>query len=324
MSIKLMVRELIASHPTTHKWFVKFCARFTIKLYSLQKFLGAEDLRNKFKAPIWRYVVRLLDRPFLEKVVISGGRSIFYYKNGCAFNIMNDRNSVSNTLVFSGSYEQHETAMLSKLVKTGWTVVDAGANFGWYAIHLASLVGPTGKVMAFEPVPQTFGELTANVALNNCRNVDAVNAALGAKDGMMTIYVPEIQGGLGVASEFLDAGKKIEVAMLGLDAYLDQQGIKHIDFIKADIEGGEWNLLRGAERTLTRSHPCILLETVDIHCQRFGHTPRDVFEFLQRLGYKGVHMDENGKVAGFDMERPPNGNFFFAADLKLIDSLTMR
>jgi FkbM family methyltransferase len=85
--------------------------------------------------------------------------------------------------------------------------------------------------------------------------------------------------------------------------------IKNIDFLKADIEGGELNLLKGAEKTLQLHKPKIFIEIVDIHCSRFGHTQHDVIKFLINLNYKGFFM--NNGLTKINLKKLQNGNYLF-------------
>jgi FkbM family methyltransferase len=311
MSLKDAVRSTINRNAVTREWFVTFAARFSMRLFALQSFLSIRELRIKRRAVLWQKFVALLGRPNIDRVVIADGRATFYYRDGSAFYASTSRTSVSGSQFSHGDYEPHETRLMGELVQPGWTAVDAGANFGWHAIHLARRVGSTGRVFAFEPIPGTFKELAANVALNECPNLEACDAALGDVPGDVTFFVPEIDLGAGAASQFLDLGEQVRVRMLRLDDFLDERGVERVDFIKADIEGGELHLLEGAERLLTRCHPRILIEIVDVHCRRFGHTPADVVHYLTALGFTGRYVGDQGLLVAPDPGNLRNGNYLF-------------
>lgn len=311
MTLKSTVRDVINRNALAHRWFVGFCAKFSMRLFHLQSFLSLEDLRAKRRAALWRKCLTILSRPSLEKVVIANGRATFCYRDGCAFHASPSRTSISGGQFTHGDYEAVETAVMEDLVKPGWTAIDAGANYGWHAIHLAKWVGAEGRVYAFEPVPASFQELAENIELNRCRNLKAYDLALGNQEGQIPMMVPAIPLGAGAASQFLDMGEKFLVPVQKLDDFLDRQGIDRVDFLKADIEGGELNLLRGAVNLLSRLRPTILLEIVDIHCRRFGHTPRNVVEFLTEHGYSGKFIGDQGIFRNFDASAPPNGNYLF-------------
>lgn len=311
MSLKDVVRATVNRNAVARDWFVAFCARFSMRLFALQGFMSLGDLRAKRRVAMWQRFVAILSRSTVDRVVIGDGRATFYYKDGSAFHASTSRRSVSGSQFSYGDYEPHETRLMGELAQPGWTVVDAGANFGWHAIHLAHRVGPNGRVFAFEPIPSTFEELAANVALNNCTNLHACALALGDADENVTFYLPRIDWGAGAASQFLDMGEKIGVHMVRLDDVLEEQAVAHVDFIKADIEGGELNLLRGAERVLASGRPTILIEIVDIHCRRFGHAPKDVVRFLTDRGFSGRYVSDNGALEAVDPHNLPNGNYLF-------------
>ncbi|MGD1237797.1 FkbM family methyltransferase [Mycobacterium seoulense] len=313
MSIKEAVRHAINRNPLARRWFVAFCARFTIRLFTLQRFLSVTDLKGKLKMAAWRRVLASLEGTPLEKVEIAEGRATFFYQDDCAFEVTNSETSHSHALWINAEYEKTETALLRRMIKPGWTAIDAGANYGWYAVHLSRLVGSSGKVFAFEPVPATFNELAANVALNSCQNLEIFEMALGNSTDPINIYVPQIALGAGAASQFLDVGQKTEVPMTRLDDFADDRGLTRVDFIKADIEGGELGLLRGGESLLQTFHPRILIEIVDIHCRRFGHTPQDVYQYLVERGYEGRYITDGGDLVDLDPQHLPNGNFWFEA-----------
>ena len=311
MSVKARVRDAISRNPLMHGWFVAVCARYTMRLFNLQTYLSIGDLRAKYRAAVWRKFMEMAGELGTEKIVISNNRAVFYYPDGCAFHVSAAKASISGTQFSYGGYEADETRLMGEAVRAGSTVVDVGANFGWHAIHLAKRVGDSGKVLAFEPIPATYAELTENVALNSCKNLKAFSFALGNETSTISMYLPKTDLGAGAASQFLDTGDRVEVSMFRLDDVLEREGVEHVDFIKADIEGGELNFLRGAERLIARCHPIIFVEIVDIHCHRFGSTPQDLIQMLTGHGYRGNYIDEDGSLVAIDAVRPQNGNYLF-------------
>ncbi len=163
-----------------------------------------------------------------------------------------DRNFISNSAFrLEGPYEEEGVNLENEDV-----VIDAGANLGFFSILAGGKIGPNGKVFAFEPIKKTANILRKNIEYNNLsNNVDVIENALGNKRGELSFAVNEDV--LGCSSNVLRDGKKnIEkVQQITLDSFVEDNNIKKIDFIKADIEGMERNLIDGAERTIKKFKP---------------------------------------------------------------------
>jgi FkbM family methyltransferase len=301
-------RNFININPIARRLFVKIVSPFTLPLLILQNYLSISGYKQRKRISLWRK---------------NNPKSILHYKNGIAFNISKNKASVSKSLIFQSNYEFNETNLVKKVIKPGWTVIDAGANFGWYSIHFAQLVGQNGNVFSFEPVPETYEELNLNIKLNSCQNIKTFDLALGSEDGTISFGVSNFDGGgSGASSRFLKYSKRIQTTMRKLDDIIKEQKINKVDFIKADIEGGELSMLKGAEKLLEHFRPKILIEIVDMHCQRFGYSPMDVYQFLINKGYKGVfigneYTEEKANTSIDELAKPNvtnllNGNYFFS------------
>lgn len=149
-----------------------------------------------------------------------------------------------------------EFDLLEQLVKPGDWVVDVGANVGHYTARLSRLVGPTGRVLAFEPVPSTFELLAANARGFPYRNVSLFNAALAETSHLANMQVPEGAEGPYLAHlSGQDTGLK--VLCLSFDGL---QLRFPVNLVKIDAEGHELSVLRGMERTLVRDRPTLIVE----------------------------------------------------------------
>jgi FkbM family methyltransferase len=136
----------------------------------------------------------------------------------------------------------------------GDTVIDAGANIGAVTVAMAKIVGCTGKVFAFEMMPETAGQLRTNVALNHLRNVEVVERALSYRAGQ-TVTAEHTNGLFGQASiaNVANAGKSLRKAVVRtttLDATI--MPIDSVAVMKMDLEGAEAMALAGAEQLLSR------------------------------------------------------------------------
>lgn len=146
---------------------------------------------------------------------------------------------------------------LSKLVHPGELVVDAGANIGTHAVEFSRLVGPQGAVFAFEPQRLVFQALCANLAINQCVNVMAYREALGDEQGEIAVplYDPSVRSNFGAAAIGGHArGERVPLHTL------DSLDLPACHVLKADVEGMEVELLRGAARTIAKYRPVIYVE----------------------------------------------------------------
>jgi FkbM family methyltransferase len=242
-----------------------------------------------------RDLADMVGRKNLERIEISAGSIIAIMKDGTRFFVQPDQ-STTSALLYDGSYEEAEMALMKSVIKEGWTVLDVGANFGWYASHFSKYVGEKGRVFAFEPIPATFEELKKNIAFNHAENVTVINRALGEKEEKAYFFLPRQFRGSGGASRYNYFGDKVEVTVTTLDEIVKVHQIQHLDFIKADIEGGELGMLMGGKEALQRFHPHISLEVQEWHTERFGYGPAAVFDFLSGLGYRAFGIKGGGEL----------------------------
>jgi FkbM family methyltransferase len=192
-----------------------------------------------------------------------------------------------------GTNQAFETKTLSRfaeLVKPNDTVLDIGANIGMFSLLGSRLVGDNGRVIAFEPSRKTFDVLNENLKLNNCKNVETVQLALGDTEG--SIFLGEVEND---ALNFIDKNQKSgeEVALKLLDNYLKENKIAKIDFIKIDIEGAEYLCFKGATEMLKKHRPTIIMECNENWCHRFGYSVFELLNFLSQFDYRFENYDDN-------------------------------
>jgi FkbM family methyltransferase len=157
--------------------------------------------------------------------------------------------------------DELDFAALPELVKEGDCVLDIGANVGYYTLKLAELVGPTGHVFAFEPIPETAEILSFMIRLAGCRNVTILQMAASDRPGLVGFDVPKYESGLpDYFRAAVSSGREIYCAPL------DQFRFAHpISLIKLDAEGHEQAVLDGARRLIAEDKPAILCEESDIY-----------------------------------------------------------
>lgn len=169
---------------------------------------------------------------------------------------------IGRAVIEYGEFSEFEVALLVQLVPPGAVVVEAGANMGAITVPLARRVGPRGHVYAFEPQALIFQQLCANLALNDLVNVTAINAGCAAESGSMGIGRANPERDLNFGGLSLDQlqvpGKSDRVRIERLDDVLDPP---RLDLIKADVEGMELAVLRGASDLIDRFRPVLYVES---------------------------------------------------------------
>ncbi len=158
-----------------------------------------------------------------------------------------------------GLYELDTYRTLRRLLRPGAWFVDAGANIGYFTLLAAKIVGPTGRIDAYEPDPVNRARLEEHLAINDLAGrVRVHGVALSDRDGQIDLYHPD-DANHGIASIYaalVPTGTKYTVPTVRMDRHLD--GVP--DVIKMDIEGGEVLALPGMRRILREARPIVLLE----------------------------------------------------------------
>ena len=179
----------------------------------------------------------------------------------------------------------------------GVVAVDCGANIGVHTIEWANRMHGWGRVIAIEAQERLFYALAGNIAINNCLNARALNVAVAAKVGTMRIPAPDYLQAASFGSlelrqregnEFI--GQPIdysdEKTTLIRTLTLDSLELTRIDLIKIDVEGMELEAIEGAETSLTRNRPVLIVESIKTDKARL----RSV---LERFGYRVFEMGLN-------------------------------
>jgi FkbM family methyltransferase len=158
-----------------------------------------------------------------------------------------------------GSYEHHTQQTFASIIRPGHTVYDLGANVGFYSLLASTLVGPTGKVFSFEPVPRNLRYLRRHLALNRVTNCTIWEVAVGRTEstGQFNLGHNHVSGHLTGASD----DNTFSVRIVALDQLFDSGHLPPPDVIKCDVEGGEYDALAGAVKILTMHRPSIVLAT---------------------------------------------------------------
>jgi len=194
----------------------------------------------------------------------------------------------------TGSYEPRTTAVMKALLHRGDTVIDVGANIGYFSIVAARAVGPTGRVVAFEPVPAVRQALIANLTLNHLDHVTIRHEALSQNCGSVVFHLgPTRDTGLG-SLRALPGGHTLEVEQARFDDIWDRES--RISLVKIDVEGAELLALQGMIACLKRDRPNLILEVTDEYLRGLGSSATALLEFLVSLSYNVFRLPESGPI----------------------------
>ncbi|MDB5829240.1 MAG: Methyltransferase, FkbM family domain protein [Variovorax sp.] len=158
-----------------------------------------------------------------------------------------------------GEWSEPEIALFSQIVRPGDVVVEAGANIGSHTVWFSSQVGNAGSVYAFEPARHTFQLLCANLVANACLNVVALQQAVGAEVTELDFPVLDPNqswnfGGASMKKSWTTVTERVAATTL------DAMDLERVDFIKADVEGFETELLAGAAGIIAKHRPVAYIE----------------------------------------------------------------
>lgn len=198
---------------------------------------------------------------------------------------------------FLGEYEPFISGIARRLIRKGDVCLDVGANFGWYSTLMAKLVGPSGEVYSFEPVPKTFAQLGRNVdLLSDTAKPIINNIALGDRDDILKINLFDdlTSGHASLAADDSHSSASFDCEMTTLDKYLSMHDTSSVAFAKVDIEGAEMMFLRGAAKLFSQdAKPIFLMEMALAQTSRFGYVPDDLIKFIAERGsYTFYKVDE--------------------------------
>jgi FkbM family methyltransferase len=194
-------------------------------------------------------------------------------------------------VVFFGTYEPEVRRIFRTVLPLGGIALDIGANVGWHTLLMASLVGPSGRVLAVEANPALRQRLHDHLRLNRFRQVEVMPCAAADTEGTMEFYAPaanDPDSGNGHVVELSAGGRggTIRVEARRLDAIIAAAGIERLDLIKIDVEGFEWRVLRGGEETIAKFRPHIVFEYNAEYASRGGGTPELMGEFFRTHRYR--------------------------------------
>jgi FkbM family methyltransferase len=225
-----------------------------------------------------------IDGADLERVDLFGSR---------IYGVKGER--LMAAMVANGRHEWAETSIVPQFVQLNGTALDIGANIGYYTAWLRMLVGSAGHVHAFEANPVTAKILHHTAALNKWDNVSIVDAAVSDACGDLMLDVGQDLRAIQDAPGYNLGGWSLldrhegacKIDAVTIDHYCEINAISRLSFVKMDVEGYECHVVRGAEKTLRKHHPAMMIE--------FGQTEKsdfrlELFEMIRSMGYSVLQI----------------------------------
>jgi FkbM family methyltransferase len=190
-------------------------------------------------------------------------------------------------IYYLGTFEPYCLPFLRGCAEKGGTVVDVGANIGFYTLESAVAVGSQGRVISIEAAPSHLESLNRNIELNGMKNVSVIGTAVGDAVGQAMLTLPRGDNlGMFTLGD-VEGEETYLVAIDTMDHLLEHQNIHSIDLIKMDIEGSEFKALRGAARIFEKFRPSLLIELNEMALRRCGSSTQAVKGLLNDMGYRG-------------------------------------
>ena len=181
-------------------------------------------------------------------------------------------------------------------------IVDVGGCIGMYSVVYSNLYS-SGKIYTFEPLKKNYEQLKKNLKFNKCNNVSVFNLGLSDKKKNTFIGIPDASFNKRYKSNINDglysiySKKKTSLIKLDkLDHIIRKKKIKKVDFIKIDVEGAEYEVLKGSEKLIKKNHPVIQLEFNEL-TKKLGNKDIIYFKnFAKKFNYKIFYLVKNYKI----------------------------
>lgn len=200
---------------------------------------------------------------------------------------------VSKTIYLTGRWEPLITRYIQANLKSGDTFIDVGSNIGYYSLLASRIVASSGRVFAIEASPSIYERLVRNVELNGCANVTAIHAAASDVKGELSIFwgpADNLGHSTTVAALAGKEGRTVEskVPSDKLDGLVGAQNLRNARFIKVDVEGAEYSVLRPLFDSLSAFSPSTewLLELSADFCAGGQEDVDRIFAAFVSQGYK--------------------------------------
>lgn len=202
----------------------------------------------------------------------------------------------------------------------GQTFLDVGSNIGYFSLFASKIVGSSGRVIAFEPGEFQFNLLSKNKDLNHIPWLEIYQAGLGLKNATASFNCG--QPGMDVYSSIgeikhpnacLNMFQNVDIQIFCGDDWARNHDLSHIDLMKVDVEGGEYDVLKGMKGMFEfqKVHR-LLIELTHGMSAAFNYAPGEVISFLYDLGYRWFRLEAFGRLNAIEKNSSVRDGMFVA------------
>ena len=193
-----------------------------------------------------------------------------------------------------------ELRLLWKILKPGMVFFDVGAFHGIYSVVAAKRLGMDGQVVAFEPSLEARRRLELHLRWNGIRNARVEGRAISSKSSESTFFQvisgDTTRNGLRPPSS-TDVVTPLSIQTVSLDQYVSEAGLRRIDVVKLDVEGGELDVLQGATKVLNEFRPIFICEVLDLTSQAWGYDAKETISTLKTYEFEWFEFCLDGSLA---------------------------
>lgn len=218
---------------------------------------------------------------------LLNGNSVIRDVQGSRMTLQLKSGGIHADLFMYGYREPEATRVMKEIMEPDWTVIDIGANIGYYALMEAR---NCKKVYAIEPGTDNYPVLLDNININSYNNIIPYRTAIGDHNGTIKFSLnPAAPNWNRVTVNGSNNSNVIEVPVRKLDSLWEDQGRPIVDLLRMDVEGYELKILRGATEMIGACKPSMFLEVHRDHIKSYGGSVRDLFALLAEYDYSITH-----------------------------------
>jgi FkbM family methyltransferase len=196
-------------------------------------------------------------------------------------------------VAIDGVWDEKVLHVLTTRLREGHTFYDVGANTGYFSLIASRLVGDSGRVVSFEPSLRALSQLTGNIVDNKLVNILLLSIAAGPQDKLAEL-LQSSEGNIGMTTlcDHLGYRNVEHVPVFQIDKITESLGLSP-SMVKIDVEGYEFEALKGMAKTLVNHRPVVLMEVSRQWLAKQGEAPVDIYNFMQGHGYNAfaVRLD---------------------------------